>query len=357
MATCLAALILAPELTMAQTNQPEALRWLEKADLAPPFQVPGQLASWKKKRRAVREELWKLLGDLPPRPRVPDVKIVSTEDRGDYVVEKFTFDNGAGATVPGYLLRPKNVSGKSPAILFCHRHGGYYDLGKEELFATNHFPPAPGPALVRRGYVVLAIDCYCFGERNGRGPDGPAEKGTEGEWTAAKFNLWVGRSLWGMIVRDDLMALDYLASRPEVDADRIGVTGMSLGATRAWWLLALDDRLKTGVPVCCLTRGRNLMENGLLSAHGIYYFVPNLQTHFDTEAIVALIAPRPVLFMDGDQARTRPWTASAPSRPPSARLTVYMTRRPISRASFTPAKAISTRRTCGRKPSRGWTTS
>ena len=64
---------------------------------------------------------------------------------------------------------------------------------------------------------MLAIDACCFGERNGRGPGGAQEKGGAGEMTASKFNLWLGRPLWGMIVRDDLMALDYLCSRPEVD--------------------------------------------------------------------------------------------------------------------------------------------
>jgi dipeptidyl aminopeptidase/acylaminoacyl peptidase len=150
------------------------------------------------------------------------------------------------------------------------------------------------------------VDAYCFGERNGRGPGGPAEKGRDGELSASKFNLWVGRTLWGMILRDDLMALDYLVSRTEVDAERIGVMGMSMGATRAWWLMALDERIKTGVPICCLTRYQNLIENQLLKAHGIYYFVPNILNHFDTEAIVALIAPRPVLFLDGDQDGTSP---------------------------------------------------
>ncbi len=124
--------------------------------------------------------------------------------------------------------------------------------------------------------------------------------------TASKFNLWVGRTLWGMMLRDDLMALDYLASRPEVDADRIGVMGMSMGATRAWWLMALDERIKTGVPICCMTRGENLIKRELMHAHGIYYFVPNLLKHFDNEAIMALIAPRPVLFLDGDQDSTSP---------------------------------------------------
>src|SRR5262249_37082298 len=118
--------------------------------------------------------------------------------------------------------------------------------------------------------------------------------------------LWVGRSLWGMMLRDDLMALDYLVSLPEVDPNRIGVMGMSMGATRAWWLMALDERIKTGVPICCLTRYQNLIQRELLKSHGIYYYVPDILTHFDTEAIIALIAPRPVLFLDGDQDGTSP---------------------------------------------------
>ena len=51
---------------------------------------------------------------------------------------------------------------------------------------------------MRCGYVVLGIDAYGFGERNGQGPGGPEDSG--GEMTASKFNLWVGRTLWGMIL-------------------------------------------------------------------------------------------------------------------------------------------------------------
>jgi dienelactone hydrolase len=301
-ALCLAALLcVAPNILMAQTNQTDAARWLAKADVAPPLIVPASRAKWEAKRKQVRAQLWELLGKLPPRLRRPKVETLSTEDCGDCVVEKFQFDNGAGATVPGYLLRPKNLTGKAPAILYCHWHGGDYEIGKEELFQARHTPEPPGPAFAKLGFVVLAIDAYCFGERNGRGPGGPAEKGGNGEMSASKFNLWVGRTLWGMMLRDDLMALDYLSSRPEVDARRIGVTGMSMGATRSWWLMALDERIKTGVAVACLTRYQNLIEREALKEHGIYYFVPNLLTHFDTEAVVALIAPRPVLFMNGDQ--------------------------------------------------------
>ena len=286
---------------MSQTNQSAATRWLANAELPPPLLVPKTKSDWEHERENIRGTLWQLLGKLPARPNTPKVTTVSREDRADFVVEKFTFDNGAGATVPGYVLLPKSKAGKSPGILFCHWHGGEYDIGKEELFQARHTPEAPGPALARRGFVVLGIDAYCFGERNGEGPGGHEEKGSAGEMTGSKFNLWVGRTIWGMIVRDDLMALDYLASRPEVDAARLGITGISMGATRCWWLMALDERLKCGVAVACLTRYQNLIQHEQLKAHGIYYFVPNLLTHFDTEAIVSLIAPRPVLFQTGDK--------------------------------------------------------
>lgn len=295
----------------AQTNanESDAARWLNSAELPPPFVAPASRRVWEATRQQTRAQLWQLLGKLPPRPPQPTVEILSRGERDGCVVEKFQFDNGAGATVPGYLILPMetpDASRKLPAILYCHWHGGQYEIGKEELFQASHTPEAPGPALAKRGFVVLAIDAYCFGERNGRGPGGPDEKGSAGEMTASKFQLWVGRTLWGMMLRDDLMALDYLASRPEVDPQRIGVMGMSMGATRAWWLMALDERLATGVSICCLTRYQNLVESQLLKAHGIYYFVPNVLNHFDTEAIVALIAPRPALFLDGDSDGTSP---------------------------------------------------
>lgn len=290
----------------AQIETNVAQRWLAAAAGVPEFRVPTSKPEWESRRREIRAQLWTLLGKLPPRPPVPAVQTMAREDRGDYFLEKFQFDNGAGALVPGLLLLPKGVAKPAPAILYCHWHGGEYDKGKVELFHAEHTPEQPGPTLARRGYVVLAIDACCFGERNGQGPGGAAEQGAAGEMTASKFNLWVGRTLWGMILRDDLMALDYLASRPEVDAQRIGVTGMSMGATRSWWLMALDDRLKTGVAVACLTRYQNLVAHEGLKYHGIYYFVPGMLSHFDTEAVIALLAPRPVLLMNGDRDEGSP---------------------------------------------------
>jgi dienelactone hydrolase len=267
----------------------------------PEFNVSSDLESWEQRRQVIRQDLIQLMGNLPARPAVPEVRTILRTDKEDYHLEKFEFDNGAGATVPGYFLIPKNGKAKHPAIFYCHWHGGNYDLGKEEIFTTHHTPQVPAEALVKAGYAVMAVDAYCFGERSGKGPGGPEEKAGPEELSTSKRELWYGRSLWAMMVRDDQMALDYLFSRPEVDQQRVAVTGISMGATRSWWLMALDERIKTGVAVGCLTRYQELIAEEKLKAHGIYYFVPGILTQFDTEAIISLIAPRPILFMTGDE--------------------------------------------------------
>lgn len=267
---------------------------------APDLTIPSSLARWQEKRSPIRETLLSLMGDLPPIPAQPEVRLVSTEDKGSYILERFTFENGAGATVPGVFLTPKNGKSIHPAIYYCHWHGGNYDLGKGELFSTHHTPEIPAQTLTGLGFAVIAIDAYCFGERSGQGPGGPDEKGSSEELTSSKLQLWLGRSLWGMMVRDDLIALNYLFSRPDVDKTNVAATGISMGATRTWWLMALDERIKTGVAVGCLTRYQDLIAEQKLKYHGIYYYVPGMLKHFDTEAIVSLIAPRPVLFMTGD---------------------------------------------------------
>jgi hypothetical protein len=266
---------------------------------SPAFPAPTSLDEWTRRREQTRATLWKVLGDLPPRPAAPQVKVVKQEDRDGYRLEKLSIDNGAGARIPAWLLVPKG-KGPFPAILYHHWHAGQYNLGKEELWQDAPDKSGKrGEVLVKRGFVVLAIDVYGFGERSGLGPDGPRQKGKQEEESLSKAFLWMGRSLWGMMVRDDQIALDVLSARPEVDPKRIGATGISMGSTRTWWLAALDDRVSAAVGVCCLTRYEDLMRAGSLREHGIYYFVPGMLKHFDTEAVTSLIAPRPFLTLSG----------------------------------------------------------
>jgi dienelactone hydrolase len=266
----------------------------------PDFMFPDNLTGWNKKRTEVGKTLNNLLGDIPERPAKLKVKTLSREVRNGYILEKFLIDNEIDSWIPGYLAIPANVSGKVPVIIGLHGHSS----SKENIFGYNSNTAQDVLALlISNGYAVMAIDSYFNGERLGTGPAGESErqeKGSDQELSQFKFNLWFGRSLWGMQLRDEQIAIDYLESRPEIDASRIGVEGMSMGSTRAWWLAALDERVKVVVGVACFTRYKELIEQRQLKAHGIYYFVPGVLNHFDTEAIMGLIAPRPFLVLTGD---------------------------------------------------------
>ena len=269
---------------------------------------PKSLQSWTKRRIRLRKKLWRLLGDLPEL-FTPEVIIQQRKSRNSYKLERFTFDNGVGDMVYGYVLIPSKHKGRGPAILYHHFHGNKYKNGKEEVI-TRVFPKldfATGEALVREGYIVLCIDAYAFGERRFQGPAGEKEEGRKTEVSLFKMFLWQGRTLWGMIVRDDLLALNYLLSRPEVHPRRIAAMGMSMGSTRTWWAAALDERIRVAVSVACLTRYQNLIAQGRLKQHGIYYYAPNmLKEKIDAESVVGLIAPRPHLTLTGDRDGSSP---------------------------------------------------
>lgn len=262
--------------------------------------IPGDLAHWKAQRGKVKSIVLQSLGEMPPRPSPENVKIVSVDKKDGWRIEKFVFHNGVDSRVPGYIAIPEDGKQRHPAILTMHGHSS----SKENMFGYQPTSQDVAEVLVKNGYVVLGIDNYFNGERKGAGPAGELEtmqRGSDQEASLFKLNLWLGRTLWGMMLRDELIALDYLSSRPEVDPDRIGAQGMSMGSTRSWWLAAVDDRIKAVVGVACFTRYEDLIAIRQLRAHGIYYFVPGILKHFDSEGVMALMAPRPFLALTGDR--------------------------------------------------------
>jgi len=240
-----------------------------------------------------RKELWGLLGDLPweHQPRPP--RLVSTEEHDGYTLERLVLDLNGIEDVPAILLIPKERRERAPGLLYIHWHGGMYDLGKEQLLKGVAAQPAYAPVCAEKGFVTLAIDSWCFGERKHE------QDGGVGEQDAFKLMLWRGQVLFGMMMFDEFRALDYLASRAEVDAQRLGVLGMSMGATKAWWLAALDPRVKVCMDVCCLTDFEELIKTHGLKLHAIFYYVPSLLKHFETADINELIVPRPHLSVNG----------------------------------------------------------
>lgn len=245
---------------------------------------------------ARRAQLYSLLGDLPPRDRPISAETVSTEQRDGYVIEKLTLDLNGQQPVPAYFVRPANASGRIPVVLYNHSHGGKYALGKDELFkGSDPYLKPYADDLLKRGWAVLAIDHWLFGERSGRA-----------EIDLFKEMLWKGTVVWGQMVYDNLRAIDYLVSRPDVDPTRIATLGMSMGSTMAWYTAALDERIAVCVDICCLTDFQALIDAKGLSGHGIYYYVPGLVKHFTTSDINALIVPRPHLSLAGTQDKLTP---------------------------------------------------
>lgn len=264
----------------------------------PEFPIPPSARAWGQARRDVKAKVVASLGDLPPRPGKPAAHLVSIEMRPGFRLERLRIDNGVDGVMSALLLIPENLKGPAPTILWLHSSS--FDHTQLLQPNTNGGEEPLGIAFVKRGYVVFAPDADWYGDRAGQGPAGSREQTREQMDSLHKYHLWFGRTLWGMFVRDDQVALDYLCTRPEVDVKRIGATGMSMGSTRSWWLTAVDDRLACVVGVACLTRCQNLLKHGQLRQHGTYYFVNGLLKHFDTEAVVSLIAPRPALFLTGE---------------------------------------------------------
>lgn len=292
-----------PKKAKGGENQGEP--WAEVPDhfrkmTIPDWPLPNDAKRWEMTDRAkTRATLLQCLGDVPDRPDPRKVRVTSRQDKGEFVLEYFEFHNGADMIVPGLIAFPKHHKGPAPVIVGMHGHSG----SKNEYLPNPDNPLSLGWMLIQKGFVVAAIDGYFNGDRIGKGPAGARlDKGSyPQEMSLFKLHLWQGRSLWGMMVRDEQCLLDYLETRPEVDKSRIGATGMSMGCTRAWWLTALDDRVQAQVGVACFTRYTELIAHGNLRRHGIYYFVPGVFKHFDTEAIFALSAPRPMLQLSGDQ--------------------------------------------------------
>jgi hypothetical protein len=255
-----------------------------------PEKNPAEFSAFQAQRR---KELWSLLGDLPWGHKPGPATVLATEKHDGYTLERLVLDLNGIEPVPALLLIPDQRAARAPGLLYIHWHGGMYDLGKEQLLAGVDAQPAYAPVCAEKGLVTLAIDSWCFGERK------HDENGGRGEMDAFKQMLWYGQVLWGMMMFDEFRAFDYLASRPEVDSSRVGVLGMSMGATKAWWLAALEPRVRLCMDVCCLTDAEELIRIHNLSGHGVYYFAPSLLKHFQTAQINELIVPRAHLSVNG----------------------------------------------------------
>lgn len=231
------------------------------------------------------------------------------QDRGSYMAEKVIFNLTDESRVNALLLSP-NASGPHPAIVLLHDHGSMFDIGKEktikpwgnteqltlaQTWADTYFSGRfVGDELATRGYVVLAVDALGWGER------GPIKYEQQQALASNFFNL--GRSLAGLMAYEDMRAIDFLASLDQVDKQRIGVVGFSMGAYRAWQLAALSDKVAATAAIAWFGTYDGLMTpgNNVLRGQSAFYMLhPGLPGYFDFPDVASISAPKPMLLFNG----------------------------------------------------------
>jgi len=264
------------------------------------------LDDWGRWREAFEARLRGYLGRFPD-PVPPEAEVLTRQDCGDYVREKVVYDTEKYASVPAYVLVPKDLSAgeKRPGVLAAHGHGrgkadicGVTDTPEEEAnMAALNYDYAR--QFVRRGYVVVAPDWRGFGER--LSPPEWARPSRDPCNVNYLAHGYLGYHLLALQIWDGMRTVDYLQSRPEVDPERLGVAGLSFGGTMTTYLAALEPRLK----VACISGYLSTIKGDAMTMRGLGNFcgaqyMPGLLTIGDIPEVAGLIAPKPLLVEMGE---------------------------------------------------------
>ncbi len=246
---------------------------------------------WNKHRDEYRHQLAEMLGLDPLPERTPLNAVVTGKlDHDDFTVEKLYFESRPHLYVTANLYLPKNTKGPVPAILYAC---GHVSIKKDGVSYGSKAAYQKQPAwFARNGYACLVMDTLQLGEIEG------THHGTYREgmwWWNARGYTPAGVETWNA-----MRAIDYLTSRPEVDATRIGMAGHSGGGASTWYVTAMDDRIKAAVPMAGITTLKNHIVDGCVAHHcDCMYFVNTYR--WDFPQLAALAAPRPLLVSNTDR--------------------------------------------------------
>jgi dienelactone hydrolase len=239
-----------------------------------------------------------------PEPVPLDLEVTEEVACDGYRRQRIVFDTEESMSVPAYLLVPDARAAPGPAVLAVHGHGP----GKSRVCGVDDPEGVPGSdyaaELARRGYVVLAPDLRCFGERADWNP--PDHYGCDtnlvhqvmGGWNPLTQNLW-----------DLARCLDVLEDHPLVDAAALGMVGFSYGGTATLFLSAWDQRVAVAV------------VSGFFSSWAEAHKVPwnmcgsqvlvGMLGRMEHVDLAALVAPRPLLVQSGSDDPLFPVAAAA----------------------------------------------
>ncbi|HLV00100.1 MAG TPA: alpha/beta hydrolase family protein, partial [Acidobacteriota bacterium] len=287
--------------------------------------LTGNYSSPDAYRRIVREKTFELFHYDPPAVN-PEPEIVQRWEYDDYIQERVLFNTVPWFRIPAYVLIPRGYSGPRPGIVDLHSHGGLFVFGKEKVMPMpegdhpsiseyrrrNYDGRSTSLELCRRGYVVVSIDCFYFGERRSLFDDDEANYGWDrsrysqddvqylnrrsarGEGILACSLYWAGTTWQGIAHIDDIRTVDYLVSRPEVDPERIGCLGISMGGDRTDYLAGLDDRIRCAVSIGWMSTLRPMIRNHVLT-HSFMHFLPGLTHYIDLPDLLGCMVPKPLM--------------------------------------------------------------
>ncbi len=245
-----------------------------------PAAPPETPEGWEERLKGVAAGLRASFGLALIEPCDLAPEILGVVERDDYVIERLTFQSRPEVRVTANLYRPRTLDSPAPAVLSVHGHWAWARI--------DPTVQARCIALARLGYVCLCVDAFGAGERAIAPGPGTYHGGPTGA------SLWAaGVPLIGLQVNDNRRAVDYLASRPEVDPSRLAITGASGGGNQSLYAGATDDRLKAVVPVCGVGR----LEAYLDTACCVCEVNPGGLTYATTGDLLAMIAPRALLVV------------------------------------------------------------
>jgi dienelactone hydrolase len=243
-------------------------------------------AEWETRAAAIRQTILFRAGLWPMPPRTPlNAHVFGRIERNGVAVEKVYFESVPGFFVTGNLYRPAgNNSGSNgpyPAVLAPHGHHDYGRLAHDEIFNE----PLRAANLARQGYVAFTYDMVGYND----------SFQVPHDYASPQAQLW-GFSVLGLQLWNSIRALDFLTSLPDVDPNRIAVSGASGGGTQTFLLTAVDDRVKVSVPanmVSAYMQGGDNCENAA-----------GLRLDYSNVEFAATAAPRPMLMVSA----TGDWT-------------------------------------------------
>ena len=270
------------------------------------FRFEGSSSSdWENWRKGLLPKVKASLGKMPAKvPLNPEILAEWIED--GLLKQKIVFDVEDGLSAMAYVFHPADAKGKLPGILACHGHGPF---GKEAVMGNRgtselrenikDFNYDYGLRMAKAGYAVIAIDWRGFGERDDRRKPNFNDNFTGRDVCNVHYiraNI-LDMTLLGMDVHDGMCALNYLCTQDFVDANRIGVMGLSFGGTMTTWMAICDERIKAADIMCYSGRfaGFALNDSNFCGSQ----ITPGLYELCDVPDLQGLIAPKPLLVEIG----------------------------------------------------------